>query len=120
MLDRRHSLRRKTYLGGRVVFNHRQSTMDCLVRNMGEQGARLAFTHPATVPHEFDLQVPRMGATFRVRIAWWGADELGVAFTTRETDNVIPLDMALRMRKLEAEKSRLTHRLAELGAGEWS
>lgn len=119
MQDRRQSFRRKTYLGGRVVFNHRQATMDCVLKNMGGGGAKLIFTNTASVPDEFDIQVARMERTFRARVEWRGQDELGVSFVEhRASSNVVPLDLAIKMRKLESENARLQRRVTQLSSGD--
>ena len=100
------------------MFNHRQSSMDCILRNLGERGARLTFAHAASLPDEFDLQVPRMERSFRARIVWRRRDELGVSFRDANSDgNVIPLDLAVRMRRLEADRARLQRRVSELSEG---
>lgn len=119
MQDRRRTQRRKTYLGARVVFNHRQSTMDCLIRNMGDKGAKLVFTNAATLPDRFEVQVARLEKTLRARIAWRRQDELGITFLgSEESSNVIPLDAAMRLRNLQSENSHLQRRVAQLSVGE--
>jgi hypothetical protein len=119
MQDRRQNTRKKTYLGGRVVFDHRQSTMDCILKNLGPKGAKLVFAATAPIPDEFDIQVAHMERSFRARIAWRSHDEAGVAFLDQSaTTNIVPLDHAIRIRKLEADKARLEARVAELSSAE--
>jgi hypothetical protein len=115
MHDRRSSARRKTYFGGRLVINDRWSTMDCVLRNISAHGAKLASTAPATaaVPDEFDLEVFRMGLTFRARTIWRRRNELGVCFIERPEQET-QRDLSIRLRKLNAERSRLVRRIAEL------
>jgi hypothetical protein len=120
MQDRRQSFRRKTFLGGRVVFNHRQATMDCVLKNVGGSGAKLVFNNTASVPDEFDVQVARMERTFRARVEWRRQDELGVSFVEhRASSNVVPLDLAIKMRKLESENARLQRRVTQLSTGDY-
>lgn len=119
MQDRRQETRKKTFLGGRVVFNYRQSTMDCVLKNLGNNGAKLAFGVSALIPDEFDIQVARMERSFRARIAWRRRNEVGVAFLDDgATTNVVPLDQAIRLRKLEADKARLEARVAALSTAD--
>lgn len=119
MTDRRASARRKTYLGGRVVFNHRQSTLDCRLRNMGESGAKLQFDHPAFVPDEFDVQVARLERVYRARVTWRSRSEIGISFgQPASAANVVPLDQAVRIRRLEADRAALQRRIAELSGAE--
>lgn len=119
MQDRRKNPRRKTYFGARVVYNHRQCTMDGILKNVGSQGAKLVFQRPALIPDEFDLQVARMEKSYRARVAWRGSQELGVSFLDEgTTTNVIPLDPAIRISRLEAAKARLQARVDQLSTAD--
>jgi hypothetical protein len=40
MMDRREAFRGRVYYGGRLAFNDRKSTLDCIVRNFSQAGAR--------------------------------------------------------------------------------
>jgi hypothetical protein len=118
MQDRRKTARKKTFLGARVIFNHRQSTMDCLVRNIGDDGARLSFSGPAPFPDQVEVEVVRMDKTFRARVAWRRENELGVRFLAADSaSNVIPIGHALKLRRLQADKARLESRVLELTSG---
>jgi hypothetical protein len=116
MHERRQTDRKKTFIGGLIVFNRRQATMDCVLRNMGERGAKVAFHNAAVVPDRFAVEVARMDRTFQARVVWRGQDELGIVFDDPHTTNVIPLDVAVRMQKLQAEKDRLERRVLELSS----
>jgi PilZ domain len=119
MIERRKSIRNRSYLGGRISFNRRRSVMDCLVRNLSPDGAKVVFDHTTTVPDEFDLTIARKERTFRARTIWRRADEMGVAFVASSTANApIPLDLARRIRDFEAERDRLRRRVAELSTAE--
>jgi hypothetical protein len=117
--NRRRTERNKTYLGARIIFNHRSSTMDCLMRNMNAAGARLVLTNTASLPDEFDVQVPRLERTLQARAVWRRQNEMGVSFVSRETgSNIVPLDLAVRLRKLESEKTALQGRVVQLTVGD--
>ena len=117
MLERRQNSRRKTFLGARIVFNHRQSTMDCVVKNLGEHGAKVVFTNTSVVPDRLELSVTRMDRVFTARVAWRREGEIGLVFVAPTDAQIIPFDLALRMRKLEADKARLDRRVDELTSG---
>jgi hypothetical protein len=78
MLERRHEFRKRCYLGARIEFNQRRSTMDCLVRDESEGGARLIVTESVTIPAEFDLALRDRTQTRRMTLAWRRGDEVGV------------------------------------------
>lgn len=117
MLERRQISRRKTFLGARIIFNHRQSTMDCLVKNMGECGAKAVFTGTSAVPDDVELHLARMGRVFSARVAWRSQDALGLIFVAANDATIIPFDLALRLRKLENDKALLQRRVEALTSG---
>jgi hypothetical protein len=115
MLERRDFQRRRTLLGGRIAFNHCYSTLDCVVRNMSQNGAMLVFEDSITVPNEFDLMIPQKGESRRARIVWRQENETGVAFPQPTgADGVVSIETARRIKNLEAERAALKARVAEL------
>jgi hypothetical protein len=42
MRERREFQRRRTFLGGRLAFNNQYGAIDCLVRNMSQNGASIS------------------------------------------------------------------------------
>src|ERR1700733_2194392 len=114
MQDRRAEHRGRTYLGSTAAFNNRCSTIDCLVRNMSQNGAKLVFTHPVAIPGEFDLMIPRKGDSRRAKIIWRQEFEAGVVFLDANKGTVVSIETARRMRKLEAERDALERRVAAL------
>ena len=47
--------RHKTLFKGRIYFNARLSSMDCIVRDVTANGARLEFSENVTPPEVFEL-----------------------------------------------------------------
>jgi hypothetical protein len=121
MEERRKTVRQRSYLGGRIAFNDRYSTMDCTVRNMSAGGARVAFPDTVVLPQDLDLAIRQKGLNARARVVWRSATEMGVSFlaVSREAPGeVIPLDVARRLRDLEADKAALKQRVAELSGSD--
>lgn len=117
MQERRKAPRQRSYLGGRITFNQQSSTMDCLVRNISGQGAKVAFSAAITLPDQFDLSIERKGVRIRVRTVWRRADEIGVSFLDENVQqHVVPLDMARRLRSREVENAALKRRVAQLSS----
>ena len=50
MAERRRSLRKKSFLRGCVYFNKRRSAIDCLIRDISDQGARIIFSGTTNFP----------------------------------------------------------------------
>jgi hypothetical protein len=78
--ERRLLPRHKTLLAGSIHFTDKQSVLDCLVRELGEDGARLRLPSTFGVPEVFDLDIPQLQLSRRCRVAWSTMQEIGVAF----------------------------------------
>jgi hypothetical protein len=119
MQERRKLARNRTFLGGVIAFNHRSSTMDCLVRNLSAEGAKISFNNTAAVPGEFDLLIKQKGCSLRARLVWRQAGEAGITFMNESVAGApIPLDWARRLRDCEADNAALRRRLIKLGTAE--
>jgi hypothetical protein len=77
--NRREQFRRTVIKGARIIFNDRQSTMNCRVRDMTAGGARLDLSTQQLLPHEFELQVSG-SATRRCGLCWAHGSFVGVRF----------------------------------------
>ena len=77
--NRREQFRRTVIKGARIVFNDRQSTLDCRVRDMSAEGARLDLSTQQLLPHEFELQVSGNPAR-RCGLCWARGTFVGVRF----------------------------------------
>jgi hypothetical protein len=113
MEERRKARRLRTYLGGQVEFNPRCPSLECLVRNMSPNGARLIFPRPPAIPETFDLTIHQTGDSRRARIIWRTEKEAGVSFLENETGIVVSLEAARRIKALEAERDVLAKRVAQ-------
>jgi hypothetical protein len=91
------------------------SSMDCQVRNISPDGAKVTFTNTAVVPDRFDLTIAHKERSFRARMAWRGIGEAGIEFL-RENENAVtvPLERAQRLRSSEVEKAALRSRVKQL------
>jgi hypothetical protein len=78
--DRRLAIRRRTILGASIIFNSKSSTLDCVIRDLSDTGAKLKADGIATLPDEFTLEVPCKRQSYPVRVVWRRADTCGVRF----------------------------------------
>jgi len=115
MVERRKEPRTKSLLGGRISFSRRQSTMDCLVRNVAPHGALVVFPHTSLTPSEFTLHIPCRGESHSAKVIWRRADRAGVKLSGMEKTE-IPIDTAQRIRALELENRRLRK---QVDPGSW-
>ncbi len=114
MEEHRKSLRGRTYLGGQITFNERSSTMDCLVRNLSQDGARILLPSTVGVPHEFELTVHGRNENFLARLIWRTPTEIGVAISRPVEPSFVSVDAACRIKRLEADRDALARRVAQL------
>ena len=122
MKERRSVSRHKSFLQGRIYFNHRRSSIDCLIRDYSEQGARLKFSEAANVPEAIELYIPNKEETHRARVEWRIGNEMGVSFGDEvRSPSVVPEaaaqgDLPTRVQRLEAEVAALKRIVNELRA----
>jgi hypothetical protein len=117
--ERRRAVRTRTLIGGKVIFNQRQSTLDCTVRNLSEDGALLVFPDSVALPELFELYFPLKRESRMVRSRWRDAERIGVSFAAaaKQDDAPVPLDLMRRLRQLEQENATLKARIVELTEG---
>ncbi len=114
MQELREFPRRRTFLGGRIAFSNQYCSVECLVRDMSQSGARLVFEGMVLLPGEFNLLLPQRGESRRARIVWRQQDEAGVTFVAAGGEAVVSIELARRIKKLEAERAALQARVAQL------
>src|SRR5829696_10231895 len=116
--EQRRAPRLRALIGARIVFNNGQATVDCLIRDVSETGAKLIISAPVPLPDRFELIIPQKGITRRVRVAWRRATEIGVRFEDRGSEQASAphSEAALkrRIRALEAQVAWLQGHLALL------
>ena len=104
MSERRVAPRQKSFLRGCIYFNNRRSVMDCLVRDLTEDGARIIFSHAVNVPDVVELHIPQKEQTLRARVKWRRGDDVGLDFTEPEAAaSSSDTELGKRVAQLEAE-----------------
>lgn len=111
--EKRSEPRKKTFMKGRILFNGGASSMDCLIRDLSEHGAKLELTDTAILPEVFDLYILHKDAHYRSTVRWRNGGSFGVTFGTA-TRSAAPApdqtDIAALQRRiveLEAENATL-------------
>src|SRR6185295_18868105 len=111
MRDRRISTRQKSFLQGRIYFNNRRSSVDCLVRDVSEQGAKLVFSDAVSVPDVVELYLSNKEEVRRAKVQWRRGHEMGVGFGFDDPADADAIaastDLFGRVLKLEAECTSL-------------
>jgi PilZ domain len=117
--ERRTLLRKRSFLQGRLYFNNRRSSLDCLVRDISDQGAKLKVSDSIAIPEFVELHIPNKDETYRAKVQWRTGFEIGVTFENeQEAPSIVPgaapVDLPERVRRLEAEVASLHRKLNEL------
>jgi hypothetical protein len=117
--ERRTLLRKRSFLQGRLYFNIRRSSLDCLVRDISDQGAKLKVSDSIAIPEFVELHIPNKDETYRAKVQWRTGFEIGVTFENEhESPSIVPgaapADLPERVRRLEAEVASLHRKLNEL------
>jgi hypothetical protein len=113
--ERRKNVRQKSFLQGRIYYNNRRSSLDCLVRDISEQGARLRFSEAVTIPDALELYIPNRNETRRARIQWRLNDEVGVEFCDEHVAAPASQgDLEARVHRLENDVATLQRKVREL------
>jgi hypothetical protein len=117
--ERRTLLRKRSFLQGRLYFNNRRSSLDCLVRDISGQGAKLKVSDSIAIPEFVELYIPNKDETYRAKVQWRTGFEIGVTFENeQEAPSIVPgappADLPERVRRLEAEVASLHRKLNEL------
>ena len=80
MDSHRSSTRRQTNLAGRILTDKRRTPVECTVRDLSDNGARIDLRDDALLPYEFELEVPDMNLLVRTRVAWANGKGYGLMF----------------------------------------
>jgi hypothetical protein len=117
MIEQRQTLRSRVIYGGIIAFNERRSTIECIVRNFSDNGAKIELENPALLPDEVDLFIARKSRAFHAKMVWRQANLAGLAFGLVSRNEPVPLEWARRLRFYEAERRELQGRIAQLLSG---
>jgi hypothetical protein len=110
-------MRQKSFLRGCVYFNKRRGALDCLIRDISDQGARIIFSETVNVPDYVELYIPQKEKTIRAHVQWRHGDEIGLAFpeAVRAADgSTATVELAQRVAALESEIASLRKVLKRL------
>lgn len=117
MSERRRITRQKSFLRGCVYFHKRRGAIDCLIRDISDQGARIIFSDTVNVPDIVELYIPQKEQTVRAHVQWRHGDEIGLAFpdAVQAAAGAAPADnLAQRVAQLENEIVSLRRMLNRL------
>lgn len=83
--ERRRLPREKILKSGQIVYGRDRQTMDCMLVNYSEDGARIRPLDPLVLPQYFELQLGRSAVYFCEFLRRTGCD-VAVRFVARGLD----------------------------------
>ena len=92
MADLNLNARGRVLLSGKVIFNFGQSTIDCTVRRITDEGATIEVESGLGVPDTFQLSVASEGTVQPCKLVWRSEKQIGVKFTSHQTDEPADLE----------------------------
>ena len=78
--DLRGSPRRRVIKQAKVVYGNFLFVLDCYIRDLSENGARIKIRDTSEVPDEFHLFIPSEYLIFKSVVRWKKDGEIGVEF----------------------------------------
>lgn len=80
MSELRGSPRLRTFKGGSIIFGV-AAAIDCIIRNMSDNGAALEIESPVGIPDDFTLLIKPEFVKRNCHVVWRAAKRIGVRFT---------------------------------------
>jgi hypothetical protein len=115
IMESRSIDRVRAVLGATINYHGGTRQVECQVRNISPDGAKIFVSQAHHLPLEFELVIPQRGKTYPCRTRWRRGDWTGVQFIEAREATQAPhseapsaLENVLeRLRRLEAETQRL-------------
>ena len=107
----------RRFFRGRIYFNNRLSSMDCMVRDATTHGGRLEVSDSVALPNAFEIYLPNKDEYFHAKVEWRRGGSIGVSWTPEDTSNPRPESgrsdrhLADKVARLEREIALLHKRL---------
>jgi hypothetical protein len=122
MKELRHYRRTKSFLRELIHDCRKRGAMDCMIRDLSEDGARIALSDTVALPEVIELDIPQRELRRRARVVWRRKGEVGLCFS--QADHIPDLatmtaeDITAHIGILEAEIALLRARLASFNEAE--
>ena len=78
--ERRDTLRQKTLLKGKIAYAEGAYSMDCVIRDLSRNGARVAIAKGQSMPTRVFLIDMRSGTAYECVVAWIRPPQFGLRF----------------------------------------
>jgi PAS domain-containing protein len=72
--------RGRVLMAGKIIFNFGQSTIDCMVRRITDDGATIEVASGLGIPDRFQLSIASEEALLPCKLVWHSEEQIGVTF----------------------------------------
>lgn len=81
--NKRRAPRQRVLLAGRLVYGEADLTLECAIRDLSENGARIRLASPVALPARVRLVEVRAGVAYDCEVSWRRVPEFGLRFLGR-------------------------------------
>jgi diguanylate cyclase (GGDEF)-like protein len=78
-------IRGRTFLAGKIIFNFGQSTVNCVIKRITEDGATIELESGVGIPEIFQLSIVSDNVLLPCKLVWHSEKQIGVTFETQKT-----------------------------------
>jgi hypothetical protein len=87
--------RRRTLLGGKLVYGDGAFTVDCTIRDVSEGGAKITLSRHQPLPSDLFLIIVKFGIAYQAKAMWVNFPARGLKFSKEYPLNM-PLPVELK------------------------
>lgn len=77
--NNRKTTRTRSFKSGRIIYSDRIKTLDCIIKNMSDDGAKLVLSIPENLPDAFSVRF-NDGKERNCAVRWRIMNEIGVQY----------------------------------------
>jgi len=94
VVNERRASRKRTLIGGKVIYGDGVFVRDCTIRDISGTGAKIALPKGECIPTRVFLIDRRNPVAYEARVCWIKAPEFGLTFVnTYALDGQVPKDL---------------------------
>ncbi len=100
------TVRKRVLFGGKIVHGDGAFTLDCVIRDISQAGARVALGQRVSIPAEVYLIDLKAGMAYQATVAWRHAPNFGLHFIKAIDLADAPAELAYLARLWNASSAR--------------
>ncbi|HEX3486259.1 MAG TPA: PilZ domain-containing protein [Micropepsaceae bacterium] len=94
VVEGRRSPRKRTLLGGKVIYGDDNRVRDCTIRDISQKGARIALAQGEIIPTSVFLLDRRNATVHEAKVTWIKAPNFGLRFVNSYSlDSELPPEL---------------------------